>query len=291
MTSSNQPQGEATLHNEANFRHHTTSLTFSRKEIALVLVDLWDTGFGPEPLTHLGWEAEYNLGKSFCDRAAEIELTRLLPLLESCRKNGVAVVHCPSADIAVKHPQWETHATDEDRNPPSSQGESAPPSWPPTEWTSRWRDAHTNLIHTQKWITDYYAHIRPNQNIPEPLRPVDGDLVVTTGNMMHRLLREREIKVLFYCGFATNLCLIFKPGAIQDMYDRGYMPLVVRDATTGSENAETIQEMRITNAFIDQIEILWSYSVTSSDLIEAFESGETFELLCRYLRMNKPMEQ
>ena len=108
--------------------------------------------------------------------------------------------------------------------------------------------------------------------------------------MMHRLLHERKIKVLFYCGFATNLCLIFKPGAIQDMYDRGYMPLVVRDATTGSEHAETIQELRITNAFIDQIEILWGYSITSSELMNALESGEIFEISCRYLRMNKPTE-
>ena len=112
MTSSDQPDGITTCHHEANFRHRTTRLKFSRKEVALVLVDLWDTGFGPEPLTHLGWEAEYNLGKSFCYRAAEIELTRILPLLESCRSNGVAVVHCPSADIAVKHPQWNQHATD-----------------------------------------------------------------------------------------------------------------------------------------------------------------------------------
>ena len=103
-------------------------------------------------------------------------------------------------------------------------------------------------------------------------------------------MQERKIKVLFYCGFATNPCLIFKPGAIQDKYNRGYLPIVVRDATTGSENAETIQDLRITRAFIDQIEILWGYSVTSSDILDSLEFDGELELACRYLRINKPME-
>ena len=137
---------------------------------------------------------------------------------------------------------------------------------------------------------NYRKHVRPNQDIPEPLKPVDGDLVITTGDMMHRLLAERGIRVLFYCGFATNMCLIDKPGAIADMAARGYMPIVIRDASTGTENSETVDGLWITHAFIDQIEMMWGYSITTQEFLSAMRNTEKIEVPCRYLRMHKPME-
>tara|TARA_B100001123_G_scaffold442047_2_gene584663 strand:- start:3414 stop:3674 length:261 start_codon:yes stop_codon:yes gene_type:complete len=86
------------------------------------------------------------------------------------------------------------------------------------------------------------------------------------------------------------LCLIFKPGGIQDKYDGGYLPIVVRDATTGSENTDMIEDLRITNAFIDQIEMLWGYSETSAKFLDSLESGGNLMFACQYLRLNKPME-
>ncbi len=74
------------------------------------------------------------------------------------------------------------------------------------------------------------------------------------------------------------------------MYDRGYLPIVVRNATTGSENADTIEDLYITNAFIDQIEMLWGYSVTLTEFLDSLESGGDLVFACRYLRLNKPME-
>ena len=74
---------------ETNFYHCTETMVFSPREIAFVMVDLWNTGFGPQPLSHLGWEAEYNAGKSFCDRAGAIERTRILPILNACREQGI----------------------------------------------------------------------------------------------------------------------------------------------------------------------------------------------------------
>ena len=50
-----------------------------KKEIAFVKVDLWNTKFGPDQLSGLGWEAVYNAGKSFCDRTGKIEMDRILP--------------------------------------------------------------------------------------------------------------------------------------------------------------------------------------------------------------------
>lgn len=275
---------------EQNFHHYTIDKTFERSEVAFVMVDLWNTGFGPAPLSHLGWEAEYNAGKSFCDRAAEIETEKILPMLEACRRHGIAVVHAPTRDIAVKHRQWAALATEKEKNPARPPALSPPPDWPPPDWAAAWREEHLHLFRTREWITGYYAHVRPNQDIPEPLQPIDGDLVISSGAMMHRLMRERGIKVLFYCGFATNMCLIDKPGAIRDMHGRGYLPIVVRDATTGTENAETIDGLWITRTTIDQIEMLWGYSVSTSEFLGAVESGGPIAVPCRYIRMYKPMK-
>ena len=277
-----------TLLTESNFHHYAKTMTFSPGEIAFVMVDLWNTGFGPKPLSHLGWEAEFNAGKSFCDRAGEIELTRILPMLHACREHGIAVVHAPTRDIAIKHKQWEDLATEGDRHPPRHAPVEAA-NWPPRDWVDSWRKEHTHLFRTEEWYTNYYQHVRPNQDIPEPLRPMDGDLVISSGDMMHRLLAERGIRVLFYSGFATNMCLIDKPGAIRDMAGRGYLPIVIRDATTGTENAETVDHLSITRAFVDQIEMLWGYSVTTEELLMAVQNPEEIRVPCRYIRMYKPV--
>ena len=280
---------------EDNFFHYTKPMTFQPEEVAFVMVDLWNTGFGPEPLSHLGWEAEWNAGKSFCDRAGQIGTDLILPMLQACRNRGITVVHAPTADIAVKYPQWESLANDGDRQAatgsPSTTGTPPKTEWPPTEWTATWRTEHTHLFRTKRWISDYYKHVRPNPDIPEPLQPVDGDLVVTSGNMLHRLMAERQIRILFYCGFATNMCLIDKPGAIRDMYNRGYMPILVRDATAGTENAETYEGKWITHAFVDQIEMLWGYSILTDEFLKAIASDGDITVPCRYIRLFKPKEQ
>lgn len=277
---------------EKHFHHYTRDMTFERREIAFVMVDLWNTGFGPRPLCDLGWEAEYNAGKSFCDRAGEVEMTKILPALKACRESGVTVVHAPTRDIAVKHPQWDALLTDAERTPPHP---SAPPpsapDWPPPDWVKAWQQEHTYLFRTEEWYKNYYEHVRPNQDIPAPLHPVDGDLVISSGGMMHRLMRERRIRVLFYCGFATNMCLIDKPGAIRDTHGRGYLPILLRDATTGTENAETVDGLWITRAFVDQVEMLWGYTITTEEFLRAIAGeGDRITVPCRYLRMYKPMD-
>ena len=51
-----------------------------------------------------------------------------------------------------------------------------------------------------------------------------------------------------------------------------------------------IEDLRITNAFIDQIEMLWGYSETSAKFLDSLESGGNLMFACQYLRLNKPME-
>ena len=122
MASSRSEIPHETTLSEENFHHYAVEMRFSRKEIAFVMVDLWNTGFGPEPLSDLGWEAEYNAGKSFCDRAGSIEMGKILPILKACRQEGITIVHAPTRNIAVKHEQWSYLATEDEKNPTSPPG-------------------------------------------------------------------------------------------------------------------------------------------------------------------------
>ena len=290
MASSRSEIPHETTLSEENFHHYAVDMRFSRKEIAFVMVDLWNTGFGPEPLSDLGWEAEYNAGKSFCDRAGSIEMEKILPILKACRQEGITIVHAPTRDIAVKHEQWSYLATEDEKNPTSPPGSTLVQTWPPKDWAAQWQRDHLHRFRTKEWISNYYDRVRPNQDIPAPLRPVDGDLVITSGSMMRRLMEERGIKVLFYCGFATNMCLIDKPDAIRDLHGRGYMHIVIRDATTGTENAETVKELSITRTMIDQIEMLWGYSVTTDEFLSAVDGNDDLNVPARYIRMYKPLD-
>ena len=69
------------------------------------------------------------------------------------------------------------------------------------------------------------------------MKPLPDELVIGSGDQMHALLRERSIKYLIYMGYATNMCLLFKPGAIDDMHRRGYLTVLLRDATAAVETS------------------------------------------------------
>jgi len=73
------------------------------------------------------------------------------------------------------------------------------------------------------------------------------------------------------------------------MHTRGYLPVVVRDATTGTENSETVEGLWLTHAFVDQIEMLWGYTITTEEFLYAVTSGDDLRVPCRYIRMYKPL--
>ena len=254
---------------EKNFRHYERQMSFDPSEIALVLVDLWNHGWGPEPMTSLGIEAELNAGRSFCERAKQVTLDYILPALQAARQAGIKVAHAPTRDIAIKYPQWERLAVEPEKSPKSA---STPSDWPPREFVRSWREEHRNLSRDKTWITNYYQYVRPLQDIPDPVKPAEEEWVISSGDQLHRLLREHRIKVLFYAGFATNMCILDKPGAIVDMQRRGYLCILLRDATTAVEISETVDELWFTRVFISQIELLHGYSTSSEAFIQAFDT-------------------
>jgi len=79
---------------------------------------------------------------------------------------------------------------------------------------------------------------------------------------------------LFYVGFNTNACIIYRDYGIKDMTARGYHGIPVRDATTGMETAETYQDMICTKGVIATLEQFGSYTVATDELVAALAQAE-----------------
>lgn len=231
-------------------------------EVALVLVDLWNLGWGPAPLApELGWEAEYERGRSNIERMRRITLERIVPALEAARRAGLTVAHLNLPEIAARYPRWR-HRTPDPRGgrdtgaapvpgPTPGQPERA---WPPEEFTAAWRAEHRRLVFDERWMSELSARATARMDIPAPARLAGADAVVTNGEELHDLFARRRLRVACYAGFDTNSCVLNKGGGIRDMARRGYRCVLLRDATTSKEVAETVAGEWVTRVTVSLLE-------------------------------------
>ena len=99
------------------------------------------------------------------------------------------------------------------------------------------------------------------------VRPEDNEVVVATGEELHRYCREQRILFLFFLGFNTNACILTRDYGTIQMSKRGYEVILVRDCTTGMESFETSDQLLQTRGAILFLEMFGRYSVTSDELI------------------------
>jgi nicotinamidase-related amidase len=266
---------------EAGERYVHASWLLDLSQTALVLVDIWD------------W---HNV-RTHRERAQEITHTRIAPMLEEVRKTGITVIHAPSPDIAVRYPQWVRYAGDARRetaverllrmkladalglsNPsealrpildsiPAAVKSLAPgdPAWPPPEFRQR-SGAYAAFARTRPGA---YRPPARQTDILDCVRPKPGEYVIASGEQLHRLLKDRKILHLLYAGFATNMCVQnTRDYSMEQMGRRGYNCILLRDCTTGIENAYTLDGLVLTMAAMLEIEKAHA-SATSSDLRRA----------------------
>lgn len=266
--------GEGEEFVEHSFRHREAPLSVDAREAAFVMLDVWNYGWGKTPLVpEDGFFGEYNAGKSFLKRARDVTLRKIKPALEAARSAGIHVVHAPTDFIARRYPQCRATLSED-------AGEagmflvdvhSGPPEasdWPPPDFVKAWNEERLDRTRNAEWL-EAYGRVKEVMDIPEPVQPEDHDLVIAGGDQLHRLMKERGVKVLFYCGFATNWCVMDKPGAIRDMSARGYGCVLLRDATAGIEYDETVDGLLATRAAVDQVELRFGYSALTEHFIDA----------------------
>ena len=235
---------------EANIVHTAAQLELDVHEIAIVLVDTWA---GHPMSSHLA-------------RTREISRTHIRPLLDAARAAGATVIYAPSPRVA---PDFEAFRHDS--------RESAPPApavddWPPEEYragSGRYRSLRKRAGEVPEGYDGPYPDWWHMRGIDEAIAPTAGDVVVATGAELHAACKARGLLHLIYAGFATNICIRFRDYGLRAMRDRGYSPILLRDATSAIETRATIGSLSLTRAVILDIE-RWFYTALTDDLIAAF---------------------
>lgn len=238
---------------EEEILHEERHWSLPAEQSALVLVDCW---------------AEHFI-RSHQENSGRIMQEVLAPVVEAARRAGVLVIHAPSPNYIDIYPQWVAYASDRDLGfePP------APiPAWPPAEFRNRAGEyaayKRPEEPKVREWLTDMSRY-----RIADVLAPQPGDFVIRTGDQLHRLLTHQHRLHLFYAGFATNMCILYRDYGTRDMGRRGYNILLLRDCTDGIECRETREGRWQTQAAILSIEVGVGCSVTSQDFLRACAEG------------------
>jgi nicotinamidase-related amidase len=232
---------------EANTGYAHLDWSIPLSQTALVLVDVWQR--------HYLKDTE--------ERGEQIIQDKLIPLVDTCRKYNMSIIHAPSPSVAKRHPNW-VNLVDE------SETVQKRDEWPPQEFR--------NLSGPyKKYQRPFEPREEERQQLPEltfhpHIQPLNKEAVVATGEELHRLCKKEGILFLFFAGFNTNACIISRDYGTIQMSNRGYQVTLVRDCTTGMESAATHDTLAQTNGAVLLLEMFGQYSVASDEIIKSLSS-------------------
>ncbi|HUX94247.1 MAG TPA: isochorismatase family protein [Bacteroidales bacterium] len=232
---------------EANTGYARLNWKIPVSQAAVVLVDVWQRHYIKDP------EA----------RAEVIINERMLPLLRKLRKSGIKIIHAPSPEVAVTHPNWVRIQTKE-------QVFAKHDVWPPAEFLSSKGNFKPFEMPSEP-MEEVRNKMEPLTFHPKVL-PQQGEPVVANGAELHEYLKQNKLLFLFYAGFNTNACIINRDYGTIRMRDRGYKIILVRDCTTGMESKDTQATLAQTNSTILNLEMFGCFTVTSEDLIDGISA-------------------
>ena len=227
---------------ETNTRSASVDWNIPLSQTALVLVDVWQRHYIKDT------EA----------RAEKIINAKLLPLLTSFRKAGIHIIHAPSPEVAVSHPNWVRIQTRE-------QVFNKYDEWPPAEFRSS-TGAYKPFAMPYEPMEEVRLKMAPLTFHPKVV-PLSGEPVIANGEELHQYCKNNQILFLIYAGFNTNACIINRDYGTIRMRDKGYRIILVRDCTTGMESKETQPTLAQTNGTILNLEMFACFTVLSDDLI------------------------
>ncbi len=233
---------------EHNYAHHEQAFSIPTAQAAVVVVDAWD----------------FHFLRSHLARTSELCRRKIAPVLAAARRAGVTIVHAPGDDVARRFPQWVRYAGETEFSAPAQEE----PDWPLREF--RRREGHyAALARPDSPAIEATHQRRAERMIDSAVAPEPDDFVIATGHQLHRLCRDRRIMYLFYCGFATNMCVPNKPYGMKEFASRGYHLTLLRDCTTAVEGHDTVDMQRGTAQAIRELEFGGTFTTTSDVFIRA----------------------
>lgn len=230
---------------ETNTRYANLDWKLPVSQTALVLLDVWQR--------HYIKETE--------NRAEKIINEKYVPLLAKVRDQGMQVIHAPSPEAAMKHPNWVKLISRSEMNPPAD-------SWPPAEFRNS--SGPYKAFGRPAEPREAERRALPELTFHPKVVPQANEAVVANGEELHRYCKKKGILFLLYAGFNTNACIISRDYGATQMSNRGYAVTLLRDCTTGMENKETQAELLQTNGAILLLEMFGQYTTTSDEVIKGF---------------------
>ncbi len=228
---------------EENFERREIPMSMPIDQTALVLVDLWNDHFI----------------ESWLERAGNVLKDNILPAIEAARQAGIKVIHGPCPQVATRYDKVKEHT------PPKPDPE---PDWPPRAFRNREGDYHAYRGPRQQ-----YPGIRDFEyRMSDLVEVCEDDVVIATGQQLHERLESSGILHLLYAGFATNWCVINRDYGVKDMRGRGYNVILLRDATTGVEFPDTLDQLFATEIAIREVEQKYGFSVSNEDFFTACDA-------------------
>lgn len=243
------------------------------EETAFVLVDTWELR-GMDQYAVLPKVPR----KDTRELVEPVVQNAIRPALAAARRAGLLTIYMPSDYVVEKYPEHRQGIGGDGAAEVSCERD-----WPPAAYTRQrcaeyLKDRYGIASEeTQALDKERMAHTY----IHSALRPRDGDLVLRDAEELHGALRQHRIVNLIYVGFALNMCMLWKPGAIFDMsteYGRGYFTILLRDCTVAAENDQSLAELRQTQTFVEWIEMVMGYTSTSGEFAAALSDFEKDEL-------------
>ncbi len=232
---------------ESEFCRVEREVTLPLQTCALVLVDVWDTHHITSHLRR-------------CERIID---TTLAPLVDSARHCGLQVIHAPGPEVAAHYPQCTSHGK---RLPTLWLGQSAPPTpkagnHPTLPGLPRPDDPPTDVL-----------ALRQNRRIAPQVAPTHDERVVADRQQLFQALEASGIETIFYAGFASNICLPYRDYGMRAAQAAGWKVVLVRDATTAVEFAESLDGEKLLAASIADIEMNYGSTTTALALRRALEA-------------------
>jgi nicotinamidase-related amidase len=222
---------------------------FATANSAILICDMWD--------------------KHWCrgaSRRVDDLARRMDPVLQKARTAGVLVIHSPSDTMTFykDYPQRKLVLRAPPVKPPVELTLSDPPL--PIDDSDGGCDTTGDKEHRAWMRENAILSIGPNDGISD------------NGGEVFNLLRQQGINTLFIMGVHTNICVLKRSFAIQQMTKWGIRCVLVRDLTDAMYNPERrpfVSHAAGTELVIEHIEKYWCPSILSADLVAAFSGQPT----------------
>lgn len=233
---------------EAEFERRSLHWSLAASRAALVLVDVWSEHY---VASHL-------------ERGGRITRERIVPLADTFRRLGATVVHAPSPGCRgpYGHLLTRVDGTPEDDAPGR---QPLLPDWPPPAFRDKTSE-YAGLGRPKDPTDAEFDRIIAERRVLPECEPQPGDCVVFHGDQLHAVLRDRGAVVLFYAGFAANFCVPNRDYGMRAMRQRGYDVVLVRDCTAAIEVADTVDDLALTAAAVQDVEVAVGYTTESQRL-------------------------